>query len=256
MRYIFLMFLVLSSILSFSQKRLYGELSNKYDRFDDIFKSWNVSSYGLGYLDSGKVHVIGRVNRLNRQYLNDNVKKSTQLELDIYPTYNKGYMWVSLAYSPDSLFPTYRSVFEIYRELPYNFEMSLGYRNNYTINETFIQNLTVSLGMYHGNMWSYMRVLTSHSDKTDDISFNYSMGTRYYFKGKYDYIGATLLRGIDDKPRFYTLNTNDTYMIRLDGKKSLNDNIKLSLGVGYTKQYMANRYINSIGIDLGIIIII
>lgn len=256
MRKILFIYLLLQSLISFSQKKAYGEFTNRHDKFDDIFKSWNILSYGVGYLDSGKMHVITRINEQQRISLDNTIKEATQLELDIYPTYNKGYAWFNFSYSPDSLFPTYRTIIEVFRNLPSDFELSLGYRGNYNIDKSLVHNFTTSIAKYHGNMWTQLRLLTIHSKLSDDIFYNYSLTSRYYFESKYDYLGIVALRGIDDRPRYYTSSTNDVYMFRFNGKKSLSDSFKVSFGIDYTNQFIVKKHIHSVGFDLGLIIII
>jgi YaiO family outer membrane protein len=186
-------------------------LSYDYFYFDKNYNSslhespWHLAS--LAYSRGTKYGtVIGRITYANR--FGDN---GYQAEIDAYPRISKTfYSYVNLGYSADSpVFPKFRNGFSLYANLPKSFEGEVGYRYLKFTDATWIY--TTSVGKYIGNYWFNLRAFFVPGES--DFSQSYTLTTRYYFGGSFDFLSIGIGTGI---------SPDESRNVLLDGQKKLN----------------------------------
>ncbi len=187
--------------------------SYDYDYFDKQFKDpWHLFSLGYGRQTKYLGRVTARVNIANRF-------KSTgsQLEMDAYPSLGKRmYAYINAGYSPDYIFPEYRSGISIYRNFPRSFEGELGLRILYFSKATILY--VGSIGKYKGNFWFSFRPTFIASNNGNRFSQSYALITRYYLKTSNDYITLTIGSGLspDDRTRETLLQNPDLKSMKMN----------------------------------------
>lgn len=162
---------------------------NIYARNERDMMEYYTINYGR---DTKYGSLIAKVN-VDRRFGDTGV----QYELDLYPRIANGlYAYVSGGYSNTSLFPQWRYGFELYKNLPKSFEVSLGFRGLEYTDTTIIY--TGSVGWYTGNAyWSFRTYLTPGGAGTS------KSGTLTYRKYRADadnYFGVGV--GIGFSPEF------------------------------------------------------
>lgn len=133
-------------------------LRYRYDHFDRgkrNYGPWHMFSFDL----SKKMKwgsIIARTNYANRSF-GSSAKSGTQFELDLYPRITKGfYAYLNGGYSSSSIFPKYRFGGELYKSLPFSFEISAGIRYlDFLSTQVYIY--TGYLGKYYKNYWFSFR---------------------------------------------------------------------------------------------------
>jgi len=188
-------------------------LSYDYDYFDKQFNDpWHLFSIGYGRQTKYLGMVTARVNLANRF-------KSTgsQIEMDAFPTLGKKmYAYINAGYSPDYIFPKYRSGISIYRNFPHAFEGEIGLRILYFTKTTILY--VGSIGKYKGNFWFSFRPTFIASNNGNRFSQSYAFITRYYLKTTSDYLTLTLGSGLfpDDRTRETLLQNPDLKSLKMN----------------------------------------
>lgn len=172
-------------------------LRYRYDHFEREERSygpWHLLSFDL----SSKMKwgsIIARANYASRNF-GSSPKSGSQFELDLYPRITKGfYAYLNGGYSSSSIFPKYRLGGELYKSLPFSFEISAGIRYlNFSGTQVYIY--TGYLGKYYKNYWfSFRPFFTS---KPSGVSFSGILIVRRYLEDAENYI--SLLLGFGSTP--------------------------------------------------------
>lgn len=194
-------------------------VSYDYVHFDKQFADpWHLVS--VDYTRQTKAgSFTGRVNYANRFNTS-----GIQYEVEAYPHISKTfYGYVSAGYSDSvGVFPQWRAGASLYANLPKSFEAEVGIRYLYFSSSTVIYTLYV--GKYYSSYLFGARTYIVPGNTS--ISQSYSLFTRYYFGGAYDYVGASIGYGIspDERAYNYLLSSNyklTTYKAAIELKKSI-----------------------------------
>ena len=188
-----------------------ASISYDYIYFDKEFSSpWQVVELDYSRQTSWG-SIIGTLNYANRFNTN-----GLQYEVDAYPHISKMfYAYVSAAYSGnDIVFPKARGGFSLYANLPNSFEGELGFRYLYFSGSTWIY--TAAIGKYYKNFRFTLRTYLTPS--YGSVSQSYSLNTRYYFGGAFDYLGFTIGTGVspDSPQNIILLNNGNNYKLTSD----------------------------------------
>ena len=231
------------------------EFRQRYENFTSSDKSRIYSSLQYGHKIAGKHDIYGRA-----IFQNSNGENALQSIIDIYPTYNKGYMFFSLRYSNSLLFPKTTVMGEVYTKLMQKHEASIGLRYLRPLDKYDIYVITGTYGIYHGNWFSYIRPLLSLLE--DGVSWSAMLVTRRYFGVGKTYLEAMVLKGDDTgttRPVGSIENSfgSDTYFVRLKGHFKLPKNFDFEFGSDYSSIFIpkANGSTNKIniwGIDVSL----
>jgi YaiO family outer membrane protein len=208
-------------------------LSYDYISFNKEYLSpWNVVEFD--YVKQTSLgSIVGTVNYAKR-FGTDGL----QLDVDAYPHISKVfYAYVSAAYSDDlTLFPRFQGGFSLYANLPAAFEAEAGFRFLYFTTPTWVY--TAAIGKYYGNFRFTLRTFLTPS--YGSLSNSYSLDTRYYFGGQYDYVALKIGTGISpDSPQNILLYNNGiTYR--------LNSN---DIGATYYRTFKRNIFFASVSLE-------
>lgn len=190
-----------------------------YTAFDKQYnQSWNLASIAYNrYTKFGTV--IARMNYASRFGSN-----GVQAEADAYPRISRTfYSYVNFGYSGNvGVFPEFRGGFSLYANLPKTFEAEAGFRYLYFSSATIIY--TASAGKYYKNFLFTARTYLTPSNGS--VSQSYSLGTRYYFKGADDFIGANVGTGISPD--------DNTQNIQFSTKRNMLSSRKISAIYSHT----------------------
>ena len=190
-----------------------NKLSVSYDYiyFDKEFGSpWQVAE--VDYTRQTSLgSIIGTLNYANRFNTN-----GLQFEVDAYPHISKiFYAYASVAYAGNvAVFPKARGGFSLYANLPNSFEAELGFRYLYFTGSTWIY--TAAIGKYYKNFRFTLRTYLTPS--FGSVSQSYSLNTRLYTGGQFDYFSFTIGTGIspDDPRNIILLNNGNNYKLSSD----------------------------------------
>jgi YaiO family outer membrane protein len=168
-------------------------LRYRYDHFERGERScepWHLFSFDL----SNKMKwgsIIARVNYASRSF-SSSAKSGIQFELDLYPRITKGfYAYLNGGYSSSSIFPKYRLGGELYKSLPFSFEISAGIRYlDFSSTQVYIY--TGYLGKYYKNYWFSFRPFFTL--KPSGVSFTGIWIVRRYLEDAENYIYTLILR--------------------------------------------------------------
>jgi YaiO family outer membrane protein len=192
-------------------KNAFG-ISYDFDYFDKQFKDpWHLAAISYSRQTNYLGKVTARVNLANRFASN-----GFQAEVDAYPSFGKKmYAYINAGFSPDPIFPNYRSGLSIYRNFPHAFEGELGIRVLYFSKATILY--VASIGKYAGNFWFSLRPTFIASENGNRFSQSYSFITRYYFKTAFDFLTATIAYGLspDDRSKETLLQNPNLKSIRM-----------------------------------------
>lgn len=154
-----------------------------------------------------------------------------QFELDAYPRiYSKWYAYMNAGYSSSTtLFPKFRAGLELYRELPYAFETSIGARYlRFDQDEVFI--LTGSLSKYWRAWFFSARPFITPKD--GDLSAAFNFIARRYFGDPNTH--ASLIGGFGFSPDERRLldgtleeRLSQSYYFGLTGNRKIRNNYQL-----------------------------
>lgn len=186
-------------------------LSYDYIYFDKEFSSpWQVVELDYSRQTSWG-SIIGTLNYANRFNTN-----GLQYEVDAYPHISKMfYAYVSAAYSGNqTVFPKTRGGFSLYANLPSSFEGELGFRYLYFSGSTWIY--TAAIGKYYKNFRFTLRTYLTPS--FGSVSQSYSLNTRLYTGGAFDYFSLSIGTGVspDDPRNIILLNNGNNYKLTSD----------------------------------------
>lgn len=171
-------------------------LNYSYTNFSrDFFGPWHLSS--INYIaDRTWGSIIGRISYAERLINGTIVAKGTQIETESYiNTGKKSYSYLTLAYSPDLVFPKYRLGYSFYQNFIKGWEADLGLRYIATENINS-QSLVLGLGKYLGSYWLNLRSFLQKTEQNYNTSI--ALTARYYFGTKFDYF--SFISGIGTSP--------------------------------------------------------
>lgn len=197
------------------------------------YTTFNREGYGPWHLGSiqyirerGWGSLIGRVNYANRLSSGESIAEGKQFEAESYFfTGKNNYSYVSIAYSPDLVFPRLRVGYSFYQNFKKGWEADLGLR--YIESETIETKIIVlGVGKYIGSYWINFRSYLQNNDNEYNPSF--ALTTRYYLDTKYDYFSVVAGYGTSPDER--------TTLGQFEQRVSLNS---FRIGAGY------NRLINN-----------
>lgn len=197
------------------------------------YTTFNREGYGPWHLGSiqyirerGWGSLIGRVNYANRLSSGESIAEGKQFEAESYFfTGKNNYSYVSIAYSPDLVFPRLRVGYSFYQNFKKGWEADLGLR--YIESETIETKIIVlGVGKYIGSYWINFRSYLQNNDNEYNPSF--ALTTRYYLDTKYDYFSVVAGYGTSPDER--------TTLGQFEQRVSLNS---FRMGAGY------NRLINN-----------
>lgn len=197
------------------------------------YTTFNREGYGPWHLGSiqyirerGWGSLIGRVNYANRLSSGESIAEGKQFEAESYFfTGKNNYSYVSIAYSPDLVFPRLRVGYSFYQNFKKGWEADLGLR--YIESETIETKIIVlGVGKYIGSYWINFRSYLQNNDNEYNPSF--AITTRYYLDTKYDYFSVVAGYGTSPDER--------TTLGQFEQRVSLNS---FRIGAGY------NRLINN-----------
>lgn len=130
--------------------------------------------------------VIGRINTSQRFDTS-----GIQPEIDFYPTFGKGfYGYLNYGISGTALYPKHRVGVELYKNLPFRLEASLGARYLYFNRSSNVRIYTATLGWYVGNWWLNLRGYLTPDDISKTISRSLTFLGRRYFSNAQTYVGV------------------------------------------------------------------
>ena len=153
-----------------------------YVGFEDGLDPWHLTALSLGRR-TARGSIIGRVTYAHRFGTSGG-----QVELDAYPRLSANtYAYLSVGYSPSSIFPTWRSGGELFITLPDSWETSAGYRQ-LRFDGVPITLFTAAVGKYVGNYWFSLRPFVRQADA--GISASANITARRYFEDGDHYLGA------------------------------------------------------------------
>lgn len=183
-------------------------ISYDYVHFDKNYPSstpWHLVSLEYGRSTKAGT-ILGFINYANRFKTN-----GVQAEINAYPHISKTfYCYVDAGYSNNlPVFPTWRSGFSLYANLPKSFEGELGFRYLYFSSSTWIY--TASVGKYYKNWWFNLRTyLVPDNSK---LSNSYTLTSRYYFGGADDYLAMAVGTGISPDDKANSIQLSDKNLI-------------------------------------------
>ncbi len=190
----------------------------------------------LGYLEYGRRTralgtVIGRLNYANRFD-----QKGFQVEADAYPAIAEGtYLYLNGGYSPDGdLFPTYRAGFEVFQQIPREWEASLGFRL-LTFNRNDLMILTGSISKYYKKYYFSFRPYINMAAEGPG-SQSYYVTIRRYFSAPDHYLSLLLGTGFSADEdalvggEMYNIGSNKAL---LQYQQRVSTNWLLKAGAGY-----------------------
>lgn len=200
-------------------------LSYDYIHFDKEFNDpWH-----LVEVDYTRTTSLGSITG-TLTYANRFNTNGLQYEIDAYPHISRMfYCYVSGAYSGnEGVFPKSRVGFSLYANLPKSFEGELGFRYLYFTGPTWIY--TAAVGKYYKNFRFTFRTYLTPS--FNSISQSYSLNTRYYTGGTYDYLSLTIGTGIspDDPRNIILFNNGNNYRLR-----------SKNISAGYRRSFKLNN---------------
>ena len=139
----------------------------------------------------GISYLYARVNYASRSF-GSSAKSGIQFELDLYPRITKGfYAYLNGGYSSSSIFPKYRLGGELYKSLPFSFEISAGIRYlDFSSTQVYIY--TGYLGKYYKNYWFSFRPFFTL--KPSGVSFTGIWIVRRYLEDAENYIYTLIFR--------------------------------------------------------------
>lgn len=224
----------------------YVGLQHRYQHFTEKYSDRQLSILEYARIQE-RVTYVGRANNL----LINGVNKQLY-ELEVYPKYNGGYAFLNVGYGPNMPFRIGAESF--FNDGP--IETSLGMRY-IVLEDGGIPIYTGTLAAYVGNGWISFR--PTFINLEDGISSFYSLTARNYFKDKYNYIGAILMRGFDvDQSRNYLNNESpfllDIYIARFEAMKSIKSSFVIVGAVEGRYEYVPYNiqgFVDSYAIELG-----
>jgi YaiO family outer membrane protein len=229
------------------------ELGQRYENYLERDTYRYITSLQYGYKIKNKHDIFGRL-----LYQNRNGDNATQGIVDFYPTYDKGYMFFSVRYSNNILFPKIIVMGEVYRNFLKIHEASIGLRYINPIDDYNIYVITGTYGIYYGNWYTYIRPMFNIID--DGVGWSGMIVTRLYFADGKPYIEGAILYGDDTgSERPYNSIENsfglNTYMFRLKGNLPLRNNFNLAFGTDYSgilipKANNLTTEVNILGFDV------
>lgn len=162
-------------------------------------QAWNV--YGLSYIRSEEFGtLVGRVNYADRNNLT-----GYQFEIEAYPTHNKSYSYINMAYANSIVFPKFRFSYSYF--LPYKtWETEIGLRYLSNVGDHFL-GFTAALGKYFGPYWLNIKTFVTPND--EKLANSYVLSGRYYLNGSSDdYFTAIAGYGFspDDRGRNFEID--------------------------------------------------
>lgn len=175
-----------SSLISSQQYHFkFGYRHDNFERGERKYGPWHLLSFDLaGKYEFGTI--IGRINYANRSF-GSRVIAGAQYELDVYPKITKGlYAYLNAGYSSSPVFPKYRFGGELYKSLPYSFEISAGFRH-LRFSRKNVPIYTGSLGKYHGNYWISLKPFVT--SKVSGLSLSGMLSIRKYLGIAEEYYG-------------------------------------------------------------------
>jgi YaiO family outer membrane protein len=224
-------------------------ISYDFTGFDKQFANpWHLVS--ISYSRSTSFgSVIGRFNYANRF-----TTSAVQFEADAYPRISKTfYSYISGGISNKSgVFPQYRAGFSLYANLPKSFEAEAGFRYLYFSDATWIY--TASLGKYFKSYWFNFRTYLTPGN--NNISRSFSLTTRYYFGGAYDYLSIGLSTGISPDDQVNNIQLGSKTKLKSNGiSAGFYKNIRkvniISITAGWSNQeYLASTFGNQYNFGL------
>lgn len=136
----------------------------------------------------------------------------SQIEFDAYPSlYKSAYAYVSYGYSGTDLYPDHRIGFELFQNLPFATEASLGFRHLDFIGST-VTIYTGTIGWYVGNMWLSARTYITPDEEAGAVSRSLTLRGRYYFGNSLNFAGFTA--GLGYSPEAQLQPGSDIYFFR------------------------------------------
>ncbi len=227
--------------------RNYAGAGYRADFFD------NQRPWHLGYIEYGRRTrslgtVIGRINYANR--FNQN---GFQVEADAYPAIAAGtYLYLNAGYSPDDdLFPRYRAGFEVFQQIPDDWEASLGFRLlTFARNDLMI--FTGSISKYYKKYYFSLRPYITIASEGPG-SQSYYLTIRRYFSGPDHYLSLMLGTGFSADEdalvggELYNIGSNK---VLLQYQQRVSINWLLKAGAGY-QHYNEGIWGNKYTLELG-----
>lgn len=144
--------------------------------------------------------LIGRVNYADRLSAGQSITNGIQFELESYIfTGKNSYSYLGAAYSADIVFPNWRLGYSYYRNFTNGWEGELGLR--YTLvtppegNREFKSGI-IGIGKYIGPAWINLRTFIQNEE--DSFYPAFTLTTRYFFGGRFDYV--TFIGGYGTSP--------------------------------------------------------
>lgn len=161
-------------------------------------KPWNLySAFYMRTEDNGSL--IARVNYADR-------KEATgyQFEVEAYPTHNKGYSYINLAYANAVIFPKFKFAYSYFLPFEKGWETEFGvrYLNSYFNYLSY----TAGVGKYFGNFW--LNAKTFVTPNGGNVANAYILSGRYFINNSNDdYITAIAGYGFspDDRGRNFEI---------------------------------------------------
>lgn len=224
-------------------------ISYDFTGFDKQFANpWHLASISYSR-STGMGSVIARLNYANRF-----TTSAVQFEADAYPRISKTfYSYISAGVSNTSgVFPQYRAGFSLYANLPKSFEAEAGFRYLNFGNDTWIY--TASVGKYFKSYWFNFRTYLTPGN--NNISRSFSLTTRYYYGGAYDYISLGLSTGISPDDRVNNIQLDNKNKLKSNGisagfYKTIRKFNIISVTAGWTNQeYIASTFGNQYNFGL------
>lgn len=196
----------------------YGEfLREPYSR------RMHVGTAGYSYFTS-RGPLIGKINFANTFIDGTGLTRypSLQYEVESWPVLSsESYLFLNYAYSAGSVFPDHRGAFEIFRNLPRDFEASLGMRfMRWDRTHVFY---TGSVSRYYADFWFSLRSYLFPGD--GGLEPSWFLNGRKYFGTADDFAGAII--GIGLSPDEALLDIADRLYLR-----STSIGFELSKGMG------------------------
>lgn len=175
--------------------------------------------------------LIGRVNYADRLSAGQSITNGIQYELESYIfTGKNSYSYLGAAYSSDFVFPNWRLGYSYYKNFVNGWEGELGLR--YTLvsppegNREFKSGI-IGIGKYIGPAWINLRTFIQNEE--DNFYPAFTLTTRYFFGGRFDYV--TFIGGYGTSPDERTTLGQFDNRIALDSYR---------VGVGYYKSFSEN----------------
>lgn len=251
MKYLFITFIILLSLPSFSQKNS-AEVLTRYE-------NWNkgMNDRTFFYAQYGR-HEAKFDAFVRSTFMFRNGDSGLLLDADYYPKFKKGYGYFNLGYSSSEMFfPQFRGAGEIYKPFAKKFEGSLGFRYiNVDFPEHYnIWSVTGTLGYYFGDYFAYVRPTVSFID--DGIGWNGMGSIRRYFDK--NYIELMAGKGVDTgiSRNVNAIENNfglQSYIIRMKGLYNINELTSVSFGYDFSGIFLPSKdeYVQINSIDLTI----